>query len=394
MTIASVVSTIGTIPLFSVRTFLPAFLTALFLKYPNIFPGIDEGATQIETSSFLANYWLLILLGVLSILEFVGDKITDVRLIMKEAEIYMRPASYLVVELGLLDQSASEVINQVHWASFNPMWLLVIFGTLCVYTLASIRKEFIEFLQDVDEDDNLFIGQFISWIEDSLVLFGFLLLIWAGITMTIIYGIIVITLIYWKKHNERKIEKQKSSCENCGEKILPFSINCFKCGKQQNKIFDIGILGQKKETLVFDVKDHQFNLLSHRRCSSCANKFESNSTQQVCKCCSKKLFSKSASEYFIKQLDKKFYKILFYSFLLGFIPVVGFIISAVMANIYLFSPYRKYISQKDNFLTKIFIRIVGLIFFIFGIAFGFLAAPAYCFMRYYIWKNEFKTALN
>jgi len=41
-------------------------------------------------------------------------------------------------------------------------------------------------------------------------------------------------------------------------------------------------------------------------------------------------------------------------------------------------------------MTKLLIKFLTLLFFIFGVAFGFIAAPAYCVMRYYIWKGKFQ----
>jgi Na+-transporting methylmalonyl-CoA/oxaloacetate decarboxylase gamma subunit len=390
MTIATIVSTIGSIPLFSLRTFFPAFLFALFYTHPNLFPGLIEDAKPIEEGSFLAQNWLLILLGILSALEFIGDKIPEIKSIMKEAEPYMKPASYFAVEMGVINESGTEVINQVQWASFNPSWILIIFGMLSVYYLSSLRKDFIDFLQDIDEDDNLFIGQIISWLEDSLVLFGFLLLIWAGIAMVIIYIIIIVIFIYFRKKHERKVEKQKIECSNCNEKNTPFAVNCFNCSAKQNQIYEIGLLGQKQDKLAIDISQHQFNLLSHRRCPNCGNKIKKNTPNQTCTHCNTMLFENPSVKDFKKRIDKKFYKILVSSIILGFIPIIGFLVSAVLANFYLFAPYRKYISKKGSIITKLFINLLTFIFFLLGIAFGFIAAPIYCLMRYYIWKSKFE----
>jgi len=390
MSVVQVVSAIGAIPLFSIRTFFPAFLMALLLAFPNLFPGMADDAQAVETGSFFAKNWLLILLGILSILEFIGDKVPEIKSVIKEAEPYLKPASYLAVEMGLVTEGGSEVLNQVQWAGFDPMILLYIFGVLAVYTLASLRKQFLDFLEDIDEDDNMYIGQIISWLEDSLVLFGFLLLIWAGITMVIIYGIIIALFVYWRRKNEKKLEQQKIGCSNCGNKNAPFAIRCSECGQDQTIIFEIGTLGQKKNELVSDLVKHQFNLTSHRRCANCAEKLPSRSPNQVCSACNHQLFDQAALAEFKKRLNRKFYKLLVFSFLIGFIPIIGFMVSAVYANIYLFAPYRKYISRRGSFATKIFIRILTFFFFVLGIALGFIAAPVYCAMRYYIWKSKFE----
>ena len=173
---------------------------------------------------------------------------------------------------------------------------------------------------------------------------------------------------------------------------MPFAINCYKCGTKQSQVHEIGIFGQKKDSLISNIKEHQINLISHRKCPCCGNKLRSREVFQKCEYCKVELFQEPSLKAFTRSIDKKFYKIAGISFLLGFIPIVGFIISAVMANIYLFSPYRKYIPKGGSFMTKLFIKFLTLLFFIFGVAFGFIAAPAYCIMRYYIWKGKFKVS--
>lgn len=393
MTIIQIVAALGMIPLFASRTFLPAFLMGIFLTYPNLFPGM-EGIVPVKDGTMLTRTWMLVTLGVLSLLEILADKNNDVRSLMNNTLPYFKPASYLLVSLGLIDNSSAEILYQVQWAGFDPMWILFAFGMLAVYWLASLRRDFIDFLQDIDEDDNLFIGKIISWLEDSLVLFGFVLLIWSGIMMLIIYSGFIALFVYIRKRQEKKLEQQKVECNECGEKNMPFAIKCFNCSAPQAQVHSIGIFGQKKDSLITNIEKHQINLISHRKCPDCGNKLKSQKLFQKCEHCETELFSNPSIKTFTKSLDKKFYKIAGLSFLLGFIPIFGFIISAVMANIYLFSPYRKYIPKGSSFMTKMFIRFLTLMFFIIGVAFGFIAAPAYCIMRYYIWKGKFNSRVS
>ena len=177
MNFPQLLSIIGTIPLFSMRTFFPAFLTALFFAHPEWFPGVENIEGVAEQGTFLAQHWLVILLGVLSILEFVADKNTDVRQFLREAEPYMKPISYLLIQFFIMSENSEEVLEQINWAGFNPLLILAVIGSGAVYFLSRLRKKFLDFLNDIDADDNLFIGKIISLIEDSLIIFGFILLI-------------------------------------------------------------------------------------------------------------------------------------------------------------------------------------------------------------------------
>lgn len=389
MTIIQVIATLGSIPLFAMRTFLPAFLTGIFLTYPNLFPGMED-VPPIADGSYLTRSWVLVVLGILSILEIIGDKVPEIRTGIKDIEVYLKPASLLLVGLGLVNNSTAQILHEVQWAGFDPMWILFGFAMLAVYWLATIRRDFITFLEDIDEDDNMFIGRFTSWMEDSLVLFGFFLLVWAGILMVAVYASAIALFVYIRKRYDKKLEEQKIECAHCGERNLPFAVKCYSCKKPQARVHAIGFFGQKKEALISNIQEHQLKLISNRKCPDCGNKLRSNKVFQNCDHCKTELFQSPTLKDFTKSIDKKFYKIAGLSFLLGFIPVAGFVISAILANIYLFSPYRRYIPKGKSFMTKLFVKFLTFMFFLFGIAFGFIAAPAYCIMRYYIWKGKFK----
>lgn len=388
MSVVQIVTILGSIPLFSMRTFLPAFLAALFLTYPEYFPGMGDIEYTPE-GAFITRDWVLIVLGILSILEILGDKSSAIRNLVKNAETYLKPLIFLLINLSLLDDASVQVLEEMQWAAFDPMWILLGFGMLMVHWLAGLRRDFITFLEDVDEDDNFFIGRISSWMEDSLVLFGFFLLIWTGVLMVLLYAVATGFFIFMSKRYDRKLEQQKTLCPSCGNKNLPFAVNCFNCHAPQPAIHKIGIFGQRKEALVSNVRQHQLKLLSHRKCPSCGSKLKTSAIYQQCSTCGNEVFKSPGVKDFLKYQDKKFYKIAGISFFLGFIPIVGFVVSAVMANVYLFSPYRRYLPKGSSFLTKLWIRLITFLFFVLGIALGFIAAPVYIIMRYFIWKNKF-----
>ncbi len=388
MSFVQIVTILGTIPLFSMRTFLPAFLAALFLTYPEYFPGMGDIPAPAD-DVFITRNWVLISLGILSILEIIGDKITEIRNLLKDAETYLKPIIFLVINLSLLDETSTEVLKDVQWAAFDPNWILLGVGTLAVHWLATLRRDLITFLEDIDADDNFFLGRIMSWVEDSLVLFGFLLLIWAGILMVIIYAAAIAFFIFMGKRYDRKLEHQKIPCAQCGEKNLPFAVKCFNCKTPQTQVHKIGIFGQRKKELVVNIPNHQLKLLAHNKCPECGNKFEFSKNHQICPKCDTQLFLSPSRKEFIAHQEGKFYKITALSFILGFIPIAGFLTSVLIANIYLFTPYRRYIPRSSSFLTKVFIRFLTFILFIIGIALGFIAGPVYISMRYYIWKRKF-----
>ncbi len=388
MSVVQIVTILGSIPLFSMRTFLPAFLAALFLSYPEYFPGMGD-ITVVADDAFITRDWVLITLGILSILEIIGDKSTEIRNLVKNAETYLKPLIFLVINLSLLDEASVDVLEEMQWAGFDPMWILLLFGMLMVHWLAGLRRDFITFLEDVDEDDNFYIGKISSWLEDSLVLFGFLLLVWAGIVMVAIYAIAIAILVYLQKRYDRKLEQQKVDCPVCLEKNYPFAVECANCRNTLPQVQAVGIFGQRKEKLVSDIRQHRLKLISLKKCPSCGSNLRKTRFDQKCDSCGSQVSGSTGIKEFVSYQDRKFYKLTGISFLLGFIPIVGFVVSAVLANVYLFSPFRRYIPKGSSFLTKVFIKFITFLFFILGVALGFIAAPLYIIMRYFIWKRKF-----
>lgn len=388
MSVVQIVTILGSIPLFSMRTFLPAFLAAIFLAYPEYFPGMGE-VPAATNAAFITRDWVLITLGMLSLLEIIGDKNTEIRNLVKNAETYLKPLIFLVINLSLLDDASIDVLEEMQWAGFNPLWILLVFGMLMVHWLSSLRRDFITFLEDVDQDDNFYIGKISSWMEDSLVLFGFFLLVWAGILMVTIYAVAIAIFVYLQKRYDRKLEQQRIACPHCQEKNLPFAIACYHCRNSMPRVHAVGIFGQRKEKMVSDLRQHRLKLIALKKCPRCGSKLHSSRYDQHCDSCGIRISDATGLKEFISYQDRKFYKLTGISFLLGFIPVVGFVVSAVMANVYLFSPYRRYLPKGSSFLTKLLIKFITFLFFIVGVALGFIAAPLYILLRYFLWKRKF-----
>jgi hypothetical protein len=390
MNFAQLISILGTIPLFSMRTFFPAFLTALFFAHPEWFPGISSADDIVVYSGFWDQHWLVIVLGVLTVLEFIGDKNTDVRKFLHEAEPYMKPLSYLLVQFFALNAQNTEIIESIQFAGFNPLILLAVVGSGAVYFLSLMRKKVLSWLRDIDEDDNFYIGRLISWMEDSLIFFGFVLLVWTGVFMVILYAMLVGLFFLLRHLYAKQVEKSKVSCDSCGKKIFPFAVKCEHCGHVQNEIKSIGLLGNARKKTVMDVYKHRVQLLAQRRCPDCGNKSTTKSVHQTCNVCNAKFFENPGIEDFISYHDRKFYIILVISVVLGFIPILGFVASAAITGVHLLAPYRRYISDAENFFARILIKIVTILFFILGAGAGFIAAPIYCLIRYNIVKNQFR----
>jgi len=66
----------------------------------------------------------------------------------------------------------------------------------------------------------------------------------------------------------------------------------------------------------------------------------------------------------------------------------------VLTDIILLAPYRRYLSNINNFFIKILYRLIFIILVFLGIALGFIAAPLYCGIKYLIVKDRFVKKFN
>ncbi|MCK9254981.1 MAG: hypothetical protein M0Q45_06755 [Bacteroidales bacterium] len=394
MNISQLIALIGSIPLFALRTFFPAFLTALFLSHPEWFPFINSNSEILANQSFWSQNYLVVILGILSILEFISDKNSNLRIFLHEIELYMKPISYLLIQFYVLNQNNTEVINSIQWSGFNPLIIIGVLGSLGVFILAKIRKKTLDWLKSLDFDDNLKIGKLISWLEDSFIAIGFILLIVAGVFMIILYFTIIGILILIRHYYKIKIEKSKLNCPNCKNKIYPFATKCQYCKFEIKNPNKIGLFGNSKVGKSKNILNHQLNLLSQSRCPNCGHYVKKQKNKPICSECQTVFFENPSFTEFLKFQDLKFYKVLAFSFLIGFIPIFGFILSALVTDIVLLSPYKRYLSNINNFFVKLIYRIVFILLIFLGIAFGFIISPLYSGIKYFIVRKKFLKKFN
>ncbi len=385
---AFIVWATGSIPLFASRTFLPAFMTAFMLKYPKFVPFIE--APEASTPDiWLTKPIVILVLFLLSIAEIWADKNPDIQQVMSEAEKYLKPVVYAIVQFGFADPQTAEVLGGIHWAGFGLNQIFALVCTVGVFFLTVFRQSTVEFLTELDADGDLGLKKLISYIEDSWVLFGFIFLLMAGVIQLVVFGAILTWLYFVKKRGEKKRENQKVSCSNCHMKIHPIAPHCKNCGTAQSDAKKIGFVGQNTLKSVQNQKNHALDLLVYRRCPHCAEKLKAHQKQQTCSSCGTTIFESEQQKEFVRFLDKRFTILVILSIGLGFIPIAGIVISLILANILLLSPYRKYTPRTQVFFSKIWSKIILILVIALGSIGGFVLAPIYISVRYILSRRAF-----
>ncbi|WP_291726138.1 hypothetical protein [Bernardetia sp.] len=389
MSLAVLLHAIGTIPLFASRAFLPAFLTSLLFRFPNLFPFTEVDAPSAEL--FITKTPVIIVLGILAVLEILADKNTDIKAIWLQGEPFLKPLIYAIMLLGVVDNDSEAIMQGIYMQAGMGDYIMIFFTAGAVYGLTVLRASIQQWLLEVDSDGSLFLHYIFSSIEDTFVFFGFLWLMISGVSAIIFFAIVVGILYLWQQKIKANEEKQKVTCFSCNHKNSPFALECSNCHTPQDKVYKIGFLGQKKDTQIdketSDRKKHALTLLSQERCGFCATK----TSKKTCPACKKEhiLNSSENRKAYVMFVQKRYAMWLPLSIALGFIPIVGIAIAVMGANLYVFAPLKRQIPTVKAVGVQILTKLLIFLVIFFGSIAGFVVAPLYCSIRFFVWRTAF-----
>jgi hypothetical protein len=362
MNVTILIHGLGSVGLFSSRAFLPAFMTALALRMG---PEVDMlAATGIFESIEGAPTWFthnvtLIILGLLSLLEAAATKSPEARELLLEVDSYVKSIMAAVTQAGIISATDAQFVEQVinEAGAGDYLFTAIIVGG--VYFMSTVRNGMLQILRTSDEDDDIGIQNLISWAEDMWVILGLLLLIVFPVVMLILIGAVSGVLILIRKAAERREEKSKVACGNCGHMIYPCAVACPKCATAVTAPQAVGFFGQSNKQPATDTADHPYRLVEKKRCPVCATRFEQRSARQKCAACGHELMSeKQFAEAYLARVAGRVPTVCLVGGLLSLIPIVGLIPGVIYYRTMLVAPFRHYIPLGRRFLLKWLIRIV------------------------------------
>jgi hypothetical protein len=351
----------GSSTFFASRAFLPAFLTALSLRYGQHIPMI-QGLELIENAAASPTWFthggVIGLLGALSTLEFAATKNADARQIMDQIDAYSKTAMAAGTSSGLLSVADSAFIEDIQKAGLTDGWLPVL-AAAPVFFFATLRGSVFAFLAEADTDDELGVQKLLAWLEDAYVTFGFFALLLYPAVMIPLLGLGIFTLFLIQKGLEKREAATQIPCASCGEKIFPCATACYHCDAAVESPTEVGALGQPKSTPATDPANQAYRLVSKKRCPSCATRLTERSVDQTCSTCGHQLngdpdFANQYSEYISSRLPGT----LLVTGLFSLIPIVGLIPGVIYYRLTLVAPFRGYIPFTKRLLIKFLIAIL------------------------------------
>lgn len=403
MNINSLLYSFGLSGLFSSRIFLPAFVTALFMKYGHSWPFLSSIEFLSELAEKASNHptWftsggMIAALGLLSILEVVADKSQEARQLMDEFSVYAKTGLSGLTTLGVMNTAdadfAGNIIQQAGILEVLPAVLasaLTFFGT-------TVRGGVLGILTEADPDDTVKIRGFISWVEDFLAVVGIWYLFYAPVVAFIFIVGFFGALHLLRKYHEGKLEEAKIACESCGERIHSFATACHHCGAIRENPNLLGFLGGIKTEKESSIEEQKLRLMRLRRSPLSGERFEGKGVALKCEIDGMTAFADPVlTQSYIGSVSAKLPKVLLVSAVLGIVPVLGLIAGVIYYRLRLVAPFRRYLTFGQSFFTKWILRLILLALVIMQVSFGgVIAVPLMAWLNYLFYRSAFKKALR
>lgn len=398
----SLLYAVGAIGLFSSRAIIPAFFTALMMRYGGVLPFLGDVEflqTSGQEPSWFTHNGTILLLGILALAEVFANKSPEIEEVMESFYKSAKSIMAALTTLGVLSSSDAAFIAEAVSVVQAGFLDTLMSGTVAVvvWLIAGLRNLLMEVVMFADPDGSLGLRKLISWFEDLWASVGIIFLFLYPIGMTILILLVVAVMGLLKKLRERKEEKSKRPCVSCSETVYPCALYCPACGVEQESVQAIGFFGQSLKKPVVDKNRAGLALAEKKRCPRCAARLRKRDTQQDCPDCGAIPFNDPEfNRAYVAQVTRRVPKVVAISALFSLIPVIGLIPGVIYYRIALVAPFIGYLPAGRSFGLKILLRMALLLLIglqlIPGI--GVVSVPVMALLSYGLYRSAFVARLT
>jgi Double zinc ribbon len=386
---------LGSVGVFASRAFLPAFVTALMIRFGPEVPWLAHSGLLPHFQgipTWFTSDASLIILGLLSALELLAERSPEARIFLDEVHGYLKAGMAALTYLGVLNSTeraaVGQVIKQAGLFDFLPI-IAVAAGT---FLATQARGAIIGPLLDADEDDDLGLQKILRWAGDLWGALGSVALIVLPLLTIFVFGLAALILVLIERRVESRGERAKVPCVNCGALIHPSALACPHCKAPAREPRAIGLLGRPRETPA-NIGSLPYRLVAVKRCPVCATRFARRSVKQTCGACGHRLMDDpSFARGYVASLDRRVPLTCGVCFLLGLVPVLGVIPGVIYYRLAIVAPFRRYIPPGHNFVLRWGVRLAVLVLVAFQwvpVA-GGLALPAMALINYGAYRTAYR----
>lgn len=394
MSLPAILYTLSAVPLFASRPFTAAFLTAVVARWGVSWPWIGDNAIVVALHG--APEWFqsatsLSILGVLSLLEVLSAKSPEVREVLEQVDRALKTAIAVLVAFALVDNETAKTLDAIQKAGFgfDSAWALVVGGA--TWAAAGLRAKLVELVTDADDGDDVGLQSMLAWAENSAAFLGVLFLLIFPLAALALSALTTLGIWWVRRRAEAKEASSRVPCAKCATPILPHASACHHCGHELAEPRAVGVFGQPKAAPTPDRSQHGFELVSRKRCPTCATRLRQRAVQQACPTCGKQTFASEAEfERYLAVIAARLPRTLLISLGLGAIPLLGVIPGVLYYRLNLVSGLRGYIPPLRGCTTKWLVRLIH-----FGVIalqpiplVGAVVLPFMCWSTYAIYRRS------
>ncbi len=393
MSLASVLYSLASVPMFASRPFLAAFVTAMLARFGHDIPWLRDREVILALSrapEWFTNGWTLFALGALAAAEVFAAKHSEVRALMHDFDGVVKSAVAVLVSLALLDKDTADTIRHIERQGLGTQGFLVAGIGALTWFAAALRRALFGFVAEIDDHDDIGLQSVLNWLENSWTVLGLLFLVVLPLVALVLSALTVLGLFLAAKAAERAEQRTKIPCAACGRPVFPHATACPMCRHPLAAPRAVGVFGQPKAKAAGDVVLHRFALVARKRCPVCATRLVKRAVQQPCPECGTVTFeNRAAFESYLAALHARLPKTLLVCLGFSAIPVLGVIPGVVYYRLTLVSGLRGYVPPLRGCLARVAVRVVSWVL----IAVqpiplvGALVLPIMCFATYGIYRH-------
>ncbi|MDY7092443.1 MAG: hypothetical protein SX243_05640 [Acidobacteriota bacterium] len=398
MDLAYFITTLGLIPYFTSRAFIPLFATALTARFgPDMgFLAQDVMGIQLleAVPAWTTSNTVLWILGGFTVLEILLNKNPDLRELLSLTDSQLKGLAALSLCLVLASAEPSQLAAPLAQAgllgdlSFAHFWALSAGAT--VWFLATLRNAIYGFLMEMDEDDDLGLQKLLSWMEDGIGFVGVLFVVILPMAALAVTGVTVLGLYLLRKYLEHREEKQKVPCPTCASPNSPCGIHCAQCNQPRTEVRQVGWMGTVRQAVATDLEAHRFQLRAQKRCHHCGERLRGRQLDLQCQLCHSPCFAhRGELEAYVQCLQGTLPRALLILLVLGAIPLVGLIPGILYYRLSLISSLRRYLPRSTRFFSRWLVRGINLVLICLQPVpfFGAFTLPLLCLSNFWIYRH-------
>ncbi len=369
---------LGSVGIFASRAFLPAFATALALRFGPELGGIGHLGLLARVKgvpTWFTSDACLIVLGILSALEMLADRSPEIRDLLKEWAHSLKALMAALTFLGVLRSSDRALVDPLlQQAGLLDALPAALVGAL-TFAASTARASVVELLTP-EGDDGLGLGRVGRWTEEAWSLLGPWLLIALPILTLLLVGLGAAAAAWLGRRAKRRELASLVACARCGQAIHASALDCPSCHQAVDRPMQVGWLGFATTRPVTDREIHSYRLLAAGRCPTCSGYL---GRRAACEDCGRTPLAEPAfAGHYLAFLDRRVLPTALTCLAFGLIPVVGAIGGVLICRVATVGPIARYLPMGRGLATRWTVRVasIGLIAFQWVPLLGALTLPA------------------